>query len=380
VFLSGIRDIQISGFRIKDFRNNETLLEAVSDSNVAIKPSFASLLLRWYKKVGRDLPWRKTTDPYTIWVSEILLQQTQVATVLPYYHRFLAAFPAVHDLAAAPIDSLLKLWQGLGYYARARHLADAAKQVVNQYGGRVPSSYDTLISLPGIGRSTAGAILNIAFHQRHPILDGNVKRILIRLFLIQEKEGKKRDPLLWSFAEQILPRKQVDLFTQAIMDLGATVCLPKHPKCDLCPVVSHCQAYKKGWQDRLPAKPAPKKIPHHDYVAAVITKGESVFIQKRPSKGLLGGLWEFPGGKVERVTDFDRVMQEIIGQTIMEATPWFCLTHTFSHFKMTLHLFRGTVQRNISVPNGQWVPLNELKAYPFSATHQKVVVRLTKGE
>ncbi len=340
--------------------------------------TFASILLRWYKKAGRDLPWRKTADPYAIWVSEILLQQTQVATALPYYRRFLVAFPTVQDLAAAPIDAVLKLWQGLGYYARARHLSEAAKRIVDRFGGEVPATQKELLSLPGIGRSTAGAILNIAFHQRHPVLDGNVKRVLIRTFCIRENKEKNLHEKLWRLADQMLPRRRVDHFTQAIMDLGATICLPKNPKCAVCPVSRVCQAYQKGWQDRLPLKPVQKKVPHYDYVAAVIRRGESVLIRRRPSMGLLGGLWEFPGGRVTREGHFSEIMQKEVGQAVAESSPWFKIKHQFSHFKMTLHLFHGTVRKKGIRSDHKWVPVNRLEEYPFSSAHQKVVLKLMK--
>ncbi|MEK7747740.1 MAG: A/G-specific adenine glycosylase [Nitrospirota bacterium] len=343
--------------------------------------TFSTRLLHWYRKNGRDLPWRKTTDPYTIWVSEILLQQTQVTTVIPYYHRFLDRFPTVHALALASIDDVLKCWQGLGYYARARHLSLAAKKVVCEHNGKVPSSFDDLVSLPGIGRSTAGAILNIAFGQRHPILDGNVKRVLSRYFcILGDLKEKNNLATLWQHAEAILPPKNADLFTQAIMDLGATICVPKSPNCTACPVSRGCLAYQKGLAHKLPEKTAKKKVPHYDFIAAIIYSGKKVLIKKRPEKGLLGGLWEFPGGKFIGDGEINALVEKEIGQCVSLSPLDVKIQHAFTHFKMTLHLFSGAVKkRTVSDPALKWVSILELSDYAFSAAHQAIVVRLQDG-
>ncbi len=342
---------------------------------------FAEALLHWYPKIYRRLPWRDTTDPYAIWVSEIMLQQTQVATVLPYYRRFLSTYPTVSSLAAAPLDHVLKLWQGLGYYARARYLHRAAQKVVDTFGATIPSSRAELQSLPGIGRSTAGAILNIAFGQRHPILDGNVKRVLSRYFCVRGPIKEKRvEDRLWQLSAQVLPQKRVAIFTQAIMELGATVCLPKRPQCSLCPVASGCQGYKKGVQDKLPLKPPSKKPPHLDYVAAIIRQegkaGNRVWIRKRPEKGLLAGLWEFPGGTVENKDSFHEVIQKEVGRTI-SGVPWFIIKHPFSHFRMTLHVVSCKTSRPCPASHKS-VPISQLGEYAFSSAHQKIVLRLQK--
>ncbi len=339
--------------------------------------SFSASLLRWYKKAGRDLPWRKTTDPYAIWVSEILLQQTQVETVLPYYHRFLARFPTVQSLAAAELDDVLKLWQGLGYYARARNLLLAARKIVGDFDGRVPSTISELLSLPGIGRSTAGDILNIAFGQRHPMLDGNVKRILVRYFCITKdpKENKVNEQL-WRLSESLLPQKEVDHYTQAIMDLGATICLPKTPKCDCCPVSLSCQAYQKGLQNKLPIKTVKKKVPHYDYVCAIIQKRETVLIKKRQETGLLGGLWEFPSGRVLGEDSPNKIIEAELGQPVSLTPLGFEIKHAFTHFKMTLNLFSGKVKKSkVRLPL-KWVAIDQLKDYPFSSAHQKIALKL----
>ncbi|MBI3598827.1 MAG: A/G-specific adenine glycosylase [Nitrospirae bacterium] len=362
---------------------------------------FAMPLLRWYKKAGRDLPWRKTTvggvppDPYAIWVSEILLQQTQVSTVLPYYHRFLSNFPTVQSLAAAEIDDVLKCWQGLGYYARARNLLLAARRIVDRFGGTVPLTLSELLTLPGIGRSSAGAILNIAFSQRHPILDGNVKRILVRVFCIA-KDPKERQVTekLWRLSESLLPKTRADHFTQAIMDLGATICTPAAPKCDCCPVSRLCKGYQKGLQNKLPIRPVRKKTPHYDYVCAIIRNGEKVLIKKRQETGLLGGLWEFPGGRVSNLCSdaspsrgskvgmgfigksLNEIIEKEVGQSVALTPLGLEIKHAFTHFKMTIHLFAGSVRKSKTQLPLKWVPIDQLKEHPFSSAHQKIILKL----
>ena len=275
------------------------------------------------------------------------------------------------------MDNVLRCWQGLGYYARARNLLLAAREIVDLFGGIVPATLPDLLSLPGIGRSTAGAILNIAFGQRHPILDGNVKRILVRYFCILANPiDKKANEKLWQLAEAILPQKQVNHFTQAIMDLGATICLPKNPKCDLCPVSLACQGYKKGLQNKLPIKTVRKKRPHYDYIAAIIQKVGKVLIKKRQETGLLGGLWEFPGGRVGDGKTLHEVIAKEAGQPVSLTALGFEIKHAFTHFTMTLHLFSGSVRMSkVQLPL-KWVSIDRLSEYPFSSAHQKIVLKL----
>src|SRR3990172_538269 len=251
----------------------------------------AQRLLRWYRKEGRDLPWRRTADPYAIWISEIMLQQTQVSTVIPYYERFMAAFPTVADLAHAPLGTVLKVWEGLGYYARARNLHRAAKMILEQHQVIMPEDIGALASLPGIGRSTAGAIVSIAYGKKAPILDGNVRRVLCRLFAIRQNPSllpvQKR---LWGLSEGLVPEKDPRSFNQALMDLGAMVCLPKDPDCPACCLKPFCLAYQKGIQKSLPIKSPGKKIPHYHVAVGVIWKGKKVLITQRPLERLLRGL------------------------------------------------------------------------------------------
>ena len=355
----------------------------------AVDRRFSKNLLTWYLKCGRDLPWRRTSDPYAIWLSEIMLQQTQVATVLPYYHRFLLAFPTIQSLADAPEKSVLSHWEGLGYYARARHLHRAAQEMVAQFSGQVPSTFDALLALPGIGRSTAGAILTLAFGQRHPILDGNVRRVLCRYLAIA---GNPRDaPVearLWRAASRLLPQRQAGRYTQAIMDLGATCCAPKRPDCPACPVRQGCRGYAKGVQHLLPTRQGRKPLPHHDHVTRVILHtraGErSVFLRQRPTNGLLGGLWEFPSVRADATPDGLRKAWLRIGQEhhiaasgeIPMRQPAGQICQTFTHFKMTLHLFIEPYRTRRALPGLLSVPIMELANYPLSSAHRKIAAAL----
>jgi len=250
-------------------------------------------LLQWFEKNGRDLPWRKTQDPYAIWASEIMLQQTQVATVIPYYQEFLKSFPTIHHLAKADLSEVLKVWEGLGYYSRARNLHRASQIVVNHLKGKIPENLKDLISLPGIGRSTAGAILSFAYNKEAPILDGNIKRVLSRLFAISGSKART-EKILWGISESLIPKGHSNPFNQALMDLGSMLCISKDPQCPRCPLCHLCKAKASGTPERYPSKLAKKKISSITAISAVIQKGGRVLVNQRPPVGLLGGLWEFP--------------------------------------------------------------------------------------
>ncbi len=257
-------------------------------------------LLAWYHTSARNLPWRDETDPYRIWVSEVMLQQTQVATVIPYYHRFLARFPSVQALAGAPLDKVLKQWQGLGYYARARNLHRAAQKIVDDYAGQLPRNSAELRRLPGFGPYTAGAVASIAFGEATPAVDGNVKRVLARLFAIRGDLARGGDARqLQRIAAALVDPAAPGDWNQALMELGATVCLPKTPRCTECSLREQCQARAQGIEQTLPYKPARKPLPHYHVTAAVIRRNGQILIAQRPPEGMLGGLWEFPGGKQE---------------------------------------------------------------------------------
>ena len=343
-----------------------------------------SSLRSWYQQSGRDLPWRQTQDPYAIWVSEIMLQQTQVKTVIPYYHRWLAQFPSIASLAAAPQQDVLKIWQGLGYYARARNLHRAAQLVVAEWGGQFPQGFDQVMSLPGIGRTTAGGILSAASNQATPILDGNVKRILVRLLAISVPP-KRVMAELWSASAAILDPEYPREFNQAFMDLGATICTPKQPLCDRCPWVPFCQAHRYQLQTTLPMTEPRGPLPHKHIGVAVIWNAQGqILIDKRPQKGLLGGLWEFPGGKVEAnesVPDcIRREIQEELGLDIEVADHLITVDHAYTHFKVTLivhhcRYVQGEPQ-TIACDEIRWVTLSELDQYPFPKANQDIIAAL----
>ena len=347
-----------------------------------------SRLLKWYREEQRDLPWRHTNDPYRIWVSEIMLQQTQVKTVVPYYERWVESFPTVEDLARAREVKVLKHWEGLGYYSRARNLHRAANIVTQEFGGQVPDTVEPLSQLPGIGRYTAGAVLSIAFGKRAPVLDGNVKRVLSRWFCISENGATATSQQrLWKIAESVLPNRNVGAFNQALMELGATVCLPKNPVCLFCPVKSDCEANRQNRQGEFPqakAKRVSKKI---EVSAAVIWRRDRVFIQQRPQKGLMGGLWEFPGGKREKNETPEaclaREIREELGVVIEVGEKLMIVKHTYTQFRVTLHVFEckltGGRIRARCCEQWKWVTPSSLKSFPFPAANVKIVEQITKN-
>jgi A/G-specific adenine glycosylase len=332
-------------------------------------------LLRWFKKNGRDLPWRKTKDPYAIWVSEIMLQQTQVDTVIPYYQKFLKSFPTVHHLAKANLSKILKVWEGLGYYSRARNLHRASKIIVNHFQGKIPNNLRDLLSLPGIGRSTAGAILSFAYNKEAPILDGNVKRVLSRLFAISGSKAKT-ERLLWGISEFLIPKGRSNPFNQALMDLGSMPCTPKDPQCPHCPLQNFCKGKASGDPERYPTKGSKKRIPHINAISAVIKRDGKVLLNRRPPKGLLGGLWEFPNWTIEekrrlrlRLRLRNHIKKEMgMNVKIKESIGTF--HQTYSHFKLTLQTYHcQAINRN---EKGRWIPIKNLHLFPMSRIHRRI--------
>ncbi|MBI5612394.1 MAG: A/G-specific adenine glycosylase [Gammaproteobacteria bacterium] len=298
--------------------------------------SFSTGLLAWYDRHGRkDLPWTQSRDPYRVWVSEIMLQQTQVATVIPYYERFLARFPDVAALAHADLDEVLHLWTGLGYYARARNLKRAAETIVTEHAGRFPTDIEQVRALPGIGRSTAGAILAFAFDQHHAILDGNVKRVLARYHAVAARPGATLDKALWPLAEAHTPAARCAEYTQAIMDLGATLCRRGRPQCADCPLASGCAAFAQGTPEAYPAARARRALPTKHVVMLMIRDGAGrVLLQQRPPAGIWGGLWGFPECAVD--SDARKFSREQLGLNIELEPSWPSLPHTFSHFHLAI--------------------------------------------
>ncbi len=343
-------------------------------------------LLAWWDAEKRDLPWRRTRDPYAIWVSEIMLQQTRVETVKPYYHRWLAELPTVTDLASADEGRVLKLWEGLGYYSRARSLHQAARTLVRDHDGRLPRSVDALRRLPGIGPYTAGAIASIAFDLDEPVLDGNVIRVVSRLFEVDGdvKSAEIRESL-WELAGKLVPPGQAGRMNQALMDLGAMVCLPRKALCEVCPVAEPCRARAAGRVGELPVKSPPKAVPHFDIAAGVVCKGGRVLIDQRPADGLLGGLWEFPGGKIAEgesaVEAVRREIREEVGIEVAVGDRLVTVRHAYSHFRITMQVFAcehtSGRARPIACQKVRWVWPSQLKRYAFPKANHAVLELLS---
>jgi A/G-specific adenine glycosylase len=321
-------------------------------------PDFARKLVLWQRRHGRHgLPWQATRDPYRIWLSEIMLQQTQVAAVIPYYERFLARFPDVAALAAASEEDVLKLWSGLGYYARGRNLLRAAKEVVRQ--GKFPDTGEKILELPGIGPSTAAAIAVFAFGRRAAILDGNVKRVLARCFGV---EGEKRQ---WALADKLLPARGIGTYTQALMDLGATVCTRANPACDRCPVAGDCVARREDRIDELPAPRKRKALPLRHSTWLVLLHQGSVLLERRPSTGIWGGLWVFPElseGEKENATRSKSFYREKFSCEVSESLRMPSIEHGFTHFKLRVQPFRCTVRKILpraEAPGRIWLDVDD---------------------
>lgn len=348
-------------------------------------------LLAWWDAGHADWPWRRTRDPYAVWVAEVMLQQTQIATVIPYYERWMARWPSVEALAAATLDDVLKMWEGLGYYSRARHLHAAAGIVRRDYGGRLPRTVAELQRLPGVGRYTAGAIASIACDVPAPILDGNIIRVLSRLYDIEEdvtRSGTRAR--LWRLAGENVSAVRPGEYNEALMELGQQICLPQTPRCLICPLAGHCLARQRGTQLERPVRPPRKRTPHYDVVAAVIRRNNGtlpdgrILIAQRPLDGLLGGLWEFPGGKVEPGESLaDALQREIREELALEIAPGEALTvvdHAYTHFRITLHAFHaayvGGEVEHLGVADHAWVTLDELDRYAFAVTDRKIIAAL----
>lgn len=347
--------------------------------------AIAKALLQFYARQRRDLPWRKTKDPYRIWVSEVMLQQTQVKTTLPYYKRFLEKFPTIEALARAPLDDVLKLWEGLGYYARARNLHRSAQIVVRDYNRKIPSEREALLKLPGVGRYTAGAILSIAFERDEPALDANARRVLCRLFALRKDPRKPAtEKLLESLCRQLIPTGQTGEFNQALMDLGSTICLPKRPSCLLCPLSPFCEARRRDLQQELPLTAPKRTKPHYEVAVGVIWKENKIFIVRRPDDGLLGGLWEFPGGKRQENETLKRTLvreiAEETGMRVNQVRPLTVIERGYSHFTVTLHVFecQHLRHRPKSQRPWRWVELENLESFAFPAANKRILALLQR--
>ena len=343
----------------------------------------ASKLLDWYHTNKRTLPWRGHPSAYAVWVSEIMLQQTRVEAVIPYFAKWMRLFPTVQSLATASERDVLNAWEGLGYYSRARNLHKAAKIVVDQYNGDIPHDLDELRKLPGIGRYTLGAIASIAFGMDIAALDGNIKRVYARIFDLEVPvDSANGEKILWELADKNLPKGHAGDYNQALMDLGATICVPKNPRCLICPVMKICRARQRGTQNQRPVKTPKKDVPHYVHAAAVVVQRRRVLLSQRPSEGLLGGMWEFPNGRVEGdpAAELPKVLRRAYdirlkvkrGPSTGKKEPLAIVEHGYSHFSVTVHAFLSEL---ISLPeetNLRWVSLNKLDEYPMGRIDRQI--------
>jgi len=342
---------------------------------------FSTQVLDWYDKYGRKtLPWQIEKTPYKVWLSEVMLQQTQVATVIPYFERFMARFPTVTDLANAPLDEVLHLWTGLGYYARARNLHKAAKQVAELHGGVFPQTFEEIAALPGIGRSTAGAILSLSLGKHFAILDGNVKRVLARCYAVAGWPGKKEvEKRLWELAEQVTPAKGVEQFNQAMMDLGAMVCTRSKPKCTLCPLQTGCIAYANHSWAEYPGKKPRQTLPERSAYFLLMQHGDQVFLQQRPPVGLWGGLFCFPQFEDEASLHDWLAQHQIKADNLSQLIAF---RHTFSHFHLDIVPMWLTVSSFSSCMDegtGLWYNLAQPPSVGLAAPVERLLQQLRIG-
>ena len=341
---------------------------------------FQQNLLSWYATEGRELPWRKTRDPYAIWLSEIMLQQTQVTTVIPYYNRFLKKFPTLTNLAEADLQDVLKIWEGLGYYTRARNLHKAAIHIAKKYNGAFPKDYPAILGLPGIGDYTAAAICSIVYDESYPVVDGNVKRVLSRIFQLSEPVNDSKSKSVFNrAADSLMVKEDSGSYNQAIMELGALVCKPRNPDCRSCPVKVHCSAYHNTTVSDYPKRNTKSPIAEYRIAVGVIRKKDKLLITRRKESGLLGGLWEFPGGKIHGSETPDeacvREIMEETGLTVSVSEHLAQVKHAYTHFKIVMDVFICNYQYGeikLSGPtDAKWIGMNELDLYPFPGANRK---------
>ncbi|MGD9211567.1 MAG: A/G-specific adenine glycosylase [Desulfobacteraceae bacterium] len=339
-------------------------------------------LISWYQKHQRDLPWRRSNDPYAIWVSEVMLQQTQVKTVISYYNAFLKNFPSIMDFAAADLQHVLKIWEGLGYYARARNLHRAAIQVSEQSGGKIPNDWHHFRALPGVGDYIAAAVLSIAYNLPFAVVDGNVKRVLARLFVMSQAVNKSSSNKTYQLkASELLDNRKPGEFNQALMELGALICTPRQPNCTLCPLNSICKAFISTRTAEFPKREKKQPTPLYHIAVGVVRKKGRILITRRQPEGLLGGLWEFPGGKIHSdETPTQACKREIFEETSLTINNLSFLTrirHAYTHFKVKIDIFlcdfaKGSVRLNGPM-DYRWITLSEIEKFPFPKANHKFI-------
>jgi A/G-specific adenine glycosylase len=342
---------------------------------------FATRVSNWQKQHGRHgLPWQGTRDAYRVWLSEIMLQQTQVTTVIDYYHRFVARFPTIRALADAPADDVMQLWAGLGYYARARNLHRAAQTVVAEHDGVFPSDFAAIHALPGIGRSTAAAISAFAFGERRAILDGNVKRVFARHFGVAgDVKSKAIEDALWALAEDELPSKDIEAYTQGLMDLGATLCARSKPACLLCPVRATCVAHAEGRVEELPGKSVKRPVPHREIQMLVLIASGEVLLEKRPQTGIWGGLWSLP--EVDAAADATEEAVKRFAIMCRSAGALPTVEHGFTHYSLSIHPKQIAVSARtpqVMEPRFMWINLEDAVNAAVPAPVKRILASLTK--
>ena len=339
----------------------------------------SSRLLKWYRQHGRTLPWRDHPDAYAVWVSEIMLQQTRVETVIPYFEKWMDLFPDVNALANAYEQDVLNAWEGLGYYSRARNLHKAAKMVVSDFNGKLPRDLSELRSLPGIGRYTVGAIASMAFGMDEPTLDGNLRRVFARLFDVSDfADSAAGEKKLWELAAEHLPKGRAGDYNQALMDLGSTICLPKNPRCLLCPLMEICKARKNGTQDLRPVLKPKKAVPLYIHAAAVILQRGRVLLAQRPADGLLGGMWEFPNGRVnaDPAKELTQLLNAIYNLKVKRKEALGIIQHAYTHFKVNVHVFSCDPVLIPKNKNLKWVRISDLNDYPMGKVDRGIANKI----
>jgi A/G-specific adenine glycosylase len=339
---------------------------------------FSQALIRWYRSERRELPWRKTKDPYAIWMSEVMLQQTTVQTVCPRFTKWMADFPDISSLSRAPLRKVLKAWQGLGYYQRARNLHTAARTIMKEHRGKIPQTYEELIKLPGFGPYTAAAVLSLAFNKSYPVIDANVRRVLMRLAALKKEAHTRYDKTFLGILEPLLPVNNTGSFNQAMMELGALVCKPKNPACLRCPIHLSCKSYAEGQQEVIP-KPVQRNYQKIEAVIGIIRKDSRILIQKRPSQGLFADLWEFPGGKVHLGETLQQALRRELREELdAEVTSLKYLTyvqHAYTQFQVTLHAFECQLKKPPPEQKNsrRWITLRGMHFYPLPSGSAKIV-------
>ena len=354
-----------------------------------VKDFLTADLLDWFDLHKRQMPWRDSDDPYKIWLSEIMLQQTRVDQARPYFDRFIERFPTVYDLAEADQQEVLKTWEGLGYYSRARNLHHAAQTIIDEFDGEIPHTYKEITSLKGVGPYTAAAVLSIAFHKKHAAVDGNIIRVLSRYYGIEDDiRSSKTRRQIQELADQLIDEDRPGDFNQSLMELGAMVCTPKNPSCDGCPLQANCTAYSMVKTDVIPYKSPAAKKPHHQIGVGIVQNNEGeVLIALRPEDAMLGGLWEFPGGKQKKKENIEetvkRELKEELGIDIRVEQDFMKLNHTYSHFKITLHAYLCSIEKGEPEPKSsqeiRWVQTSELEDYPFPKANRRLTDKLMGG-